>query len=260
MIKKISDAEYFAHPSLSNSDLNKFIQSPYAYWYYKHIGGFKKTPQMELGSLVHCLYLEPETFKDTYAVKPQGVDRRTKLGKQVMQEFESGVGDRTVVDQELVDKAQTVIDSVLKSYGRIEDIAGPGSPELAMFWELSGVECKGKADFISEDRWIWDLKTTSSLATFAKSVANFGYHRQAAFYGKGLATLSGQFKGFGFVVVETQEPFDCAVLTMEKASMRTGLEEILDALERLKKCREDNKWPSMYEFKQEIGLPGWYRS
>lgn len=256
---KISDTVYFAQPQISNSDLSNLKVSPKKFNYAKTFGGFEKTPSMALGSLVHCMFLEPELVTQNYIVEEKH-DKRTKAGKEGYAQFLEKANGKEIVSEEVWDKANAVVAS-LNDLGTIADIAGPGHAELAAFFELNGVACRAKMDYLTEDgSTIYDLKTTRSLIDFEKSVANYGYHRQAAFYGKGLSALTGKFKGFYFVVVETEPPYDCAILTLDLDSIKRGLSEVTSLLETYQSCASQNVWPGCYPTLEPtvIKLPRWY--
>lgn len=257
---KIPESVYFKRPEVSKSDLDHLRRSPKAYKYNKDVGIKFDSPSLLLGKVVHSLYLEPESFNDDFVIKPT-IDRRTKIGKSMWADFEAANSDKTIIDQEVFDKANGLVFRVERELGKISEVCpAKGHPEVSAFFRLNEVACRGRFDYLGEDHIIYDLKTTSSLETFEKSVANFGYHRQLAFYGLGLASLTKKFKGFKFIVIETNEPYDSAILELDMSAMRVGKTEILELLERLKVCRKDNSWPGIYphEEKNVISLPRWY--
>lgn len=259
---KLSDPDYFARPEMSNSDLSKVFISPLAYKHYKaNPSLYYKTESMALGSLVHCMYLEPELVTKQF-VEQIAVDKRTKVGKEKHNDFLKENAGKTVVPPEQWEKANTMVCTVQERLGLIEKLAGDGHAELALFFEYQGVRCKGKMDYLSNLYTIWDLKTTKSLIQFEKSIANFGYHRQGAFYGKGLSSLTGKFKGFYFIVVESEPPFDCAVFTLDLPALKRGVSEVDLALEDYKKAVATNVWPGQHQDSGyrpvPISLPRWY--
>ena len=255
---KMSDSDYFSRPEMSNSDISKFLESPKAYKYYKSFGGMAQTESMLIGSIVHCLYLEPELFESTFCVAPE-IDRRTKAGKAEWARFVESSQGKKPVAQEILDEAGRVVLGLRSTLGDIKEIAGEGYAELTGIFEHRDVKCRMKIDYITEDGFIWDLKTTKSLKSFSNSIANYGYHRQVAMYYLGVQKIVGKCKGFKFIAVENNAPYDAAVFKLDMEGYKLGLKEIEFALNRYKICYESNVWPGAFESEVEMSLPKWYR-
>jgi len=67
-------ADYFNHPSVSNSDLGLLKKSPFLFWLTKNKKVEKLTfDHFELGSLIHLAVLEPEKFAVADITKPGGL-------------------------------------------------------------------------------------------------------------------------------------------------------------------------------------------
>jgi hypothetical protein len=259
---KISEEIYFGRNELSNSDISHLRRSPYDYWYYKNKSTEKEeTPSMLLGSLVHSMYLEPEMTALEFVEEIQ-CDKRTKMGKQTYAAFLEKATGKRIVKPEMWEKAQKMVYSLREHLGSIQELAGPGWAELSGFFELHGVRCRARYDYVAERGMDWDLKTTSDLLAFSKSVANFGYHRQNAFYGMGKKQIEGKYSGFRFVVVENKEPYDCAIFELEDSAIRQGRGEIEDSLDLYTNCVEAKTWPGAYrndETIYKLELPRWYK-
>ena len=77
--EEMADREYFSAPGLSNSGMRDLAVSPYRYWWL-HINPNRKpvepTPEMEFGSALHCLILEPMSFGNRYccALSPEDIE------------------------------------------------------------------------------------------------------------------------------------------------------------------------------------------
>ena len=90
-------ADYHAAPGLSNSDLKTFLVSPLHYWHAKknpalecatcgdarrlhptascrYFQSRQETAALKLGSALHVAVLEPDTFLDRYALRPNAAD------------------------------------------------------------------------------------------------------------------------------------------------------------------------------------------
>lgn len=115
----MEEAEYHAIPYFSRSLASSVSISPELGWYRSHLNPDKPannpTPQMELGTAVHCMLLEPELFKDKYAVRPHYSDypSKTILDKNAeLQNFLSSIGEKkTGAKQELIKRARESLDT-----------------------------------------------------------------------------------------------------------------------------------------------------
>ena len=137
-----------------------------------------------------------------------------------------------------------------------------GVPEQSMYWNdpETGVLCKARPDFLRNDGIIIDVKTTmnASLKEFEKSIANFRYHVQAAYYLDGLTQILGfKVKLFVFVVIEKTPPYGIAVYVCNEAMLEKGRELYRRDLNLYAECLKNNQWPSYPAEIQEIGLPAW---
>ena len=86
--------------------------------------------------------------------------------------------------------------------------------EIAIVWDdpETGLRCKARIDFVSEyDGWtvVGDLKSSINAAPkqWARAVANYGYHRQAAFYLDGCNAISPHDRLFAWIIQEKDDPF-----------------------------------------------------
>jgi len=74
----VTDEEYFSRDGLSDSGMRDLMVSPLRFW-YNHLRPDRvpeePTPQMVLGSVIHCLVLEGEKkFEQRYARKINPAD------------------------------------------------------------------------------------------------------------------------------------------------------------------------------------------
>ena len=107
-----------------------------------------------------------------------------------------------------------------------------------------------------------DLKTTQDASPrgFSRSVAEYGYHRQAAWYSNGYEQASGkEVAAFIFAAVTSAYPIIAAPYILDDESLAQGAEECAELLELYAQCRRTNTWPAFGDTPQLIGLPGWAR-
>ena len=192
----MSDAEYFSRTELSNSDC-KLINDSFGAYLNK--GNMETTEAMAFGKMVHAYILEESEFWKKYVVAPV-IDRRTTQGKLDWKQLESS-GLEIVSAQQWVELNQ-IRQNVLNHPVASKIIAG-GEREGVFFGYCNGVKTRSKIDMV-HNGFIIDLKTSQSASKseFMRSMANFNYHMQAAFY-VDIAKQNGlDIKGFIFLVVE----------------------------------------------------------
>lgn len=186
----MTNAEYHANSAVSKSDLDLINRSPAHYRYVKDNPGVQ-TAAMLLGSVLHKLVLEPETFDAEYAVCP-AVDRRTKAGKEVYQAFINSLHEGVEVITDDVYKAAQSMSAAVKSHPIAAKLLQGGQAESSYFWEENGVECKCRPDYLRTDiKCVIDLKTTQNASpeSFVRSAYDYRYHVQAAWYLRGLRAV-----------------------------------------------------------------------
>ena len=262
----MTNKEYHARPEISKSDLDLLAKSPYHYK-YKYEFERKDSAALTLGSAVHKLVLEPADFFNEFSVEPD-VDKRTKEGKATYNEFLKKLGDKTTLDKATYD----IVKEIAKSVNSMRETAlflRDGLAEQSYFSEIEGVAVKCRPDFFNENLGLCiDLKTTSDASAdgFARSVASFNYHVQAAFYGDILRSLGKSVNNFLFIAVETKKPFMVGFYTLDEAAIEQGRKTYLALLERYKLCLARGEWWGYAKFEpqserieaiQTLSLPTW---
>jgi len=249
--------QYHAAEGISNSQLRILAEkTPLHLWCHMHTPPEPPTPAQRMGTLVHRCLLEPDTVEGAFYVKPEGMSFATVDGKAWKKEHT----DRPVVATEEEDQIRSMIKSV-QSHPVAKKLFSLGKPEQSIFVkDEHGTLRKGRFDWLSESGNILpDLKTCESAAPddFEKSIFDYGYFRQAAFY-LDLCELIGLDKtAFAFVCVEKSAPYAVAVYNL--------LDDVIDAGRRLyhrdlqvyRNCVESGKWPGYGYGIASIGIPQW---
>lgn len=260
----ISSSEYFSINAINKSGLDAFKRSPLHY-YDQYLSPNKEsrveTPSMKLGSAVHCAVLETKEYDNRYVVMPDGVDRRTKEGKQVFSDLEKlnkiilSSNENSIVQGILEAYKNSVINKMLS------DI--PGKSEQVILWNdpITGEYCKARADWISDDySLIIDLKTTEDARAqaFSKSCFDYGYHRQSAWYLNGIENATGKAAStFIFLVIEKSRPYAISCFTPDSQMLEVGKIENENLLSSWSASKKINSWPGYFEEIQSISLPKW---
>lgn len=248
---KISIKDYHAREEISKSDLDLFAKSPY---HLKHKAQFVLEPSANLllGSAFHKLSLEPQDFNKEFAIAPN-CDRRTKQGREDYEDFIANLGDKTVLSPEIYATAQSMAEA-LKAHEIYPALFKNGLAEMSYFSQIEGVKVKCRPDFLNEDLGlVIDLKSTTdaSESGFAKTMANFNYHIQAAFYLDILQSLGINATRFIFVAVEKSAPYLIGFYELDAQSLELGRSEYLKLLQKYKFYQERGFYPS-YESIDEL--------
>ena len=266
---------YHANEAISHSKLELFRRRPISYYrrfVAKTLARPEPTEAFRLGSAAHCAVLEPATFWDRYALRPEGIDRRTKVGKEEFAKFEAENTGKTVIDQGEAGSVREMAVAV-QNHPLAAQLLGAGSPELSWRVEPAGgmaLQCRtdwfnpAGCELSSGRPYIADLKTVESLdadafRNFERACFSFGYHRQAGFYLPLITEIVGSpVFDFYFIVVEKAEPYGVAVYRLSDAATARGHDETITDLIRLQACIKDQQWPNLPNDLREIGLPKWY--
>jgi hypothetical protein len=247
--------------AVSISELNVYRKAGVL---YKHeiIDGHKRqsTPQQTLGTALHHAYLESHSFDSAYNIG-WAIDKRTTEGKKEAarrDELERRLGVTFLNPDDMT----KIVDAckILNDHPILKNIKPKLKFEASMFWENNGIKSKGRLDaFDPETGLIVDLKTTKDAKNFAKSIIDYGYHRQAAYYLDGLKTITGvDAKEFIWVCIEMDAPHLCAIYRADETMIAVGRHEYQQDLVAFKNSKDKNEWLGLSTEIQDIALPSWY--
>ena len=237
--------DYHAIKALSKSGLDQLAKSPAHYAHWLQNPNTEPTEAMRIGTAVHMAVLEPEKFRLKYALFSG--DRRTKDGKAAYEALLStGVEP---LNADAWEQINGIAASVRSHPWWIENVTD-SETEVSFFDLFDGIDVKARMDGITA-RHIIDLKTTSdaSPAGFAKSVANFRYHWQAAWY--------QQFVDlpFVFIAVEKEPPYAVGIYTLDADAIAIANADISVLLANLKDCQAFGSMPGYRSDIVTLSLP-----
>lgn len=255
-------SEYYADPAIGGTALRDALRSPLHFW-ARHLDPareLKETPAMRLGTLAHLAILEPERWESETIIAP-AVDRRTKAGKETWAEFIEKSAGKEIVSAEDAATVESIVDAVGSHRGAGALLKGAAT-EVSLDWRdgSTGALCKGRMDAVARHDVIVDIKTCqdASPKAFERSIANFGYHIQAAHYIDGYEAATGvRPRAYVWIAVESSAPHGVAVYAADAAMLEIGAEKRAMALEIIAKCAESGEWPGYPAEIQTISLPGW---
>lgn len=214
------------------------------------------------GSALHCAVLEPARFTSEYAVRPDFGDCRRRDNRAARDAWEAHHAGAAIITSDSASLITTMC-GVLREH----PIAGPlllGECEVTARWidDRTGLQCQCRADaWHQSDRILVDLKTTvdASPVAFARSVANYGYHRQEAWYRDGFAECGERPEHFVFVAIEKSPPHLVGVYTLDESAVEIGRIRNRANLSRMAECVRTGVYPGLAPRVLKLELPKWAR-
>lgn len=264
-------SDYCALAGVNWSTLGKMRASPK---HYRDAVDNRRDPTAAqvTGSAVHALVLEPETFREHYAVYEGDGTRASKDYKA----FAAQQPDTVTTILKLDEYAEVV---AMADAVDTHHAAGPlftsGWAEMSFTWtdSATGIACKGRTDWLCHDGWVSgdagkpsrkrvilvDLKTSTSADAreFGRSAARYGYHMQLAHYRAGLVANGYEVSQVLIVVVESSAPYDVCVYEITDDQLAKASAEVAALLARVKECEESGEWPGRCDEITPLDLPAW---
>lgn len=234
--------EYFAAKVMSQSVLKHGMISAKA---LRHALDHPVIPTdaMNLGSALHCAFLEPDKVLDRVTVF-----NGTRRGA-TWDAFEAEHSHMIILTQKMYAQFQGMMLALRADPNVKRLMARVTDTELAGFQIMRGVMCRGRADAITPDA-IVDVKSVASTK-FNKFITNtmaLEWHIKdegAALQGAMYRRIFERER-FILVVVESSQPHDVAIVEVAGAMLdEFGL--TVDSLLRLyKRCTESGDWPGAF--------------
>jgi exodeoxyribonuclease VIII len=193
-----------------------------------------------------------------------------KLWDEAKAEWLANNGQRIVLKPEEWDQLMSMRDAVMAHpIARALLTGRPGKAEQSVYWvdQATGVLCRCRPDFWRDDNLIVDLKTTEDASPegFAKSIANWSYDTQDAFYTDGILAATGKpLRAFVFLAVEKSarvvegQPLGVAVYQLDEAGRELGRAKYREDLGVYAQCIKTGIWPCYGDKLQTISLPQWH--
>jgi hypothetical protein len=239
-----------AKMSLTSHALADFRKCPFLY--IQKMQGLipdEDRPAYLLGRAAHVLILEGrERFDAEYAV---GGPINPKTGKpfgvntQAYAEWAAAQGKAVLTDEQFA-LINNMFDSV-RSHNLTLELISDGVAEGVIRTEYCGIPCQSRLDFYNPEKGIIDLKTCDDIGYFEADSRRYGYVYQLAFYRALLTHVTGEISPVFLIAVEKKPPFRCGVWRLGEDVLGTAQKENEQAIERLKKCRKTESWPTGYE-------------
>ena len=259
---EMSNADYHRHQAISKSKLDAARKSGKHLYDMLYGPPRESTPAFEFGTVFHAAALPGEDFDSVAARMPDGIKKTTKEGKAFVAEHAGKIllnnSDAYALDQMMLSMTQhPVAASLLKG-----DLPGKSEQSFFAVEPETGLETKCRPDFMLDDgsNLIIDLKTTTDASPkgFQKSLVNFRYYVQAAWYLDVVEMSTGKRPdGFLFIAVEKQRPFSTGVYVADEEMIKLGREHAMEDLRKIAEWKSADNYPGYSDRAEMISLPKW---
>lgn len=246
--------DYHAYEGISKSGLDLINKSPLHY-----LAGVKGKDKrhLEIGTALHTAVLEPKRFKDEYMIL-KGVKVRTA---SEYKEAVKAKGSGLVLTEKEGNNIVSSQEAIYANPDLRQQLEACDLFEISAFVEIGGVLCRCRYDALnSTDLISIDLKTTkcSEREDFAKSVANYRYHVQAAFYSDIFRRITGtSLKAFRFLAVENEPPHCPMMYTLDEEALIIGCDALAKNLLSYQQAESKSNWTGYEQTNEALALPNW---
>lgn len=252
----MTEQEYRNAEGVNKSTLWNLMKSPAHYQYYL-THQREDTQSYRFGRAVHAAILTPTAYKRDYVIMPEGIDRRTKAGKEQYEAFMKEAEGKEIISGQDADMIKGMVKAFKKNKEAFNLLKGT-KRERPVFWtDQNGILCKCRIDAYKKGVMV-DLKTAADAATdtFTREALKYGYHVQAAHYIDGYRHKeSSVIPSWYFIVIEKSEPYAINILKADPSFIDYGYMIRQQLIEKLIECQKEVSFPGYGS--NDLLLPAW---
>ncbi|MGY4098078.1 PD-(D/E)XK nuclease-like domain-containing protein [Nocardia sp. R16R-3T] len=248
--------------SISSSQLRDLGEmTPYEFWWRREHHVRKVTDDMEFGTAIHTLVLEPETADEKLIEAPSKTWNRP--ADQAIRKKARAEGKVALLTARM-ESARWAARNVLADLD-VGHMFRDGQPELSGYCPdpETGTMRRIRTDCLytpPSGVIALDLKKINDSAApghFAKSVRAYRYDQQEALYVDVLRDLDIDVAAFWFVVVADTAPHLVTINKIPADYVERGRRHNRASLDLYAKCTESGEWPRYERGIHEIPQPAW---
>lgn len=240
LIDKIKKGE----TKLSYSALSKFKRSPKSFIDYK-LQPKEQTDAMLLGSVVHCLVLEPGEFDKRYITDEQIIEEVGGAKPRATNKYKEWKAsqDLIVISSDFYKAGKAMADAVLNNPAAMWVLDQTSSRELMIEWDHEGLAFIGFKD--ADGDVVADLKICADAEPkkFQRDVVNMGYYLQGGAY-----TIANQeLKPYYLIAVDRN--LGVSVHELTEDLIECGMNEFTKLCREFNECLNKNDFHQSFEYR-----------
>jgi hypothetical protein len=265
----LPEHDYHSHAALSSTEARMILNdTPAKYrWKKDHPPLIEPSKKFDIGSAVHSLVLG--TGYEAVVIPADLLATNGAISTTAAKAFVADARDKGLIPLKL-EEFQPIADaaeSVLAHPAAKQLFGQPADGEVSVFaTSPEGVDVRARFDFLPTEfrlgepsRVAVDLKTArdASPRGFTKSIAEYGYDVQRAWYLDALRWVTGESAEMVFVAVEKEPPYLVAVHQLPTVWVEMGSEKAKRAREVFARCVESGVWPGYGDDVHLLSPPQW---
>jgi len=228
--------DYYKRPEMSRSKLCDLDNLTPYHWYRKHIAQDlpqDSTPALEFGKAFHTYILEPHKFYNEFAVPPT-IDKRTKEGKEVYNQFIESSENKTILSSKDHDIIVDLHSSIISNKEVKAALESCDLLEEELFFTLDDIDFKAKLDAVdTKNHIIYDLKSMAKAYTYdiyTNQISNkffydmqkYNNDAQTYIYTEAYRQKYGVVPRFAFLSIEKKKPYEVQFIDVEHSFIECG--------------------------------------
>lgn len=258
---------YCQWDALNHSRLKRVGRSP---MHFREGPPDRETDSKVFGVGFHEMMLEPARFAARVIPAPINDKTGKPFGRETKAwaEYAASRPGKLILTGEEIEEIKAMRDRIV-AHPEASMFFEPGNGaqfEVCIVWDcpITGLRCKGRVDvwFMRSNKMVarLDLKSTADAgsAAFGRSVVDYGYHTQDAFYELGCKTLG--FDSYGLLLpIESELPHAMQLAPIENDTLQVGRHLVQEWLGKVRACIGTGVWPG-YEAGSSVAFkaPEWY--
>ena len=215
----------------------------------------KETPAMQFGTVLHRALLEPDTFDNSFYVRPEGMRFTTKDGIAWKEKH----SDKPILTEDESASIFAMLTTV-HTHPFAKRLLTCGIAEQSIFViDGHGTLRKSRLDMLTKGTVIPDIKTceSASLDNFERNISRYRWHVQAAYYIDNCKLAGIDKNSFFFIAVEKTPPYAVRCLQLSEDAIQIGRMLYQRDIQIYRNCVESGNWPAWEDGFTETSLPSW---